>query len=63
MRPLIKFFTGLGAIILLLIGVGFCAIGAYGWINPSLFVGDDNTKNLVLGIFIAVGVAIVGAAA
>ena len=63
MNPCIKLFTGLGALILLIIGLGFCAFSAYGWINPSIFVGDEQTRNLTLGIFVAVGVSIIGASA
>jgi hypothetical protein len=59
MRGLIKFFTGLGALILLLVGVGLLALTVYGYINSSIFLGSD-TQNLVLGIMLGVSLAIIG---
>lgn len=59
MRGLIKFFTGLGALILLLVGVGLLALTIYGYINSSVFLGSDS-QNLVLGIMLGVSIAIIG---
>lgn len=58
MRGLIKFFTGLGALILLLVGVGLLGLTVYGYINASIFLGSDS-QNLVLGIMLAVSLAII----
>jgi hypothetical protein len=63
MRGLIKLFTGLGALSLLLIGVGILAVTIYGYVNASIFLGDSSTKNLVLGIMLAVSLAIIGGSA
>jgi hypothetical protein len=63
MRGLIKLFTGLGALILLLIGIGLLAVSIYGYINSSIFLGDDSTKNLVLGVLLGVSLAIIGGSA
>jgi hypothetical protein len=62
MRGLIKFFTGLGALILLLVGIGILALTVYGFINSSVFLGSD-TQNLVLGIMLGVSLAIIGGSA
>lgn len=63
MRGLIKLFTGLGALILLLIGIGVLAVTIYGFVNSTIFLGDANTRNLVLGIMLGVSLAIIGGAA
>lgn len=63
MRGLIKFFTGLGALILLLVGVGLLALTVYGYINSSIFLNSTDTQNMVLGIMLAVSLAIIGGSA
>jgi len=63
MKKLIKLFTGLGALAILLIGLALLGLTVYGYINSSIFLGDDSTKNLVLGIMLTVSIAIVGGAA
>ncbi len=63
MKPLIKLFTGLGALIMLLVGVGILAVTIYGFINSSIFLGDANTKNMVLYIMLAVALAVIGGSA
>lgn len=63
MKPLIKLFTGLGALIMLLIGVGILAITIYGFVNSSIFLGDANTKNMVLYIMLGVSIAIIAGSA
>lgn len=63
MKKLIKLFTGLGALIILLIGLALLGLTIYGYINSSIFLGDNETKNLILGIMLGVSLAIVGGAA
>lgn len=63
MRGLVKFFTGLGALILLLVGIGILAITIYGYINSSIFLGDSNTQSIVLGVMLGVSLAIIGGSA
>jgi hypothetical protein len=63
MRGLIKFFTGLGALILLLVGVGLLALTIYGYINSSVFLGSSDTQNIVLGVMLGVSLAIIGGSA
>ena len=63
MKKLIKIFTGLGALAILIIGLALLGLTIYGYINSSIFLGDHDTKNLVLGIMLAVSLAIVGGAA
>jgi hypothetical protein len=63
MRKLIKFFSGLGALLLMLIGIALLALTIYGFFNPSIFVGDTSTKNTILGIMLGVSVAIIGGCA
>ena len=63
MKPLIKLFTGLGALLMLLIGIGILAITIYGFVNSSIFLGDANTKNMVLYIMLGVSIAIIGGSA
>lgn len=63
MKKLIKIFTGLGALAILIIGLALLGLTIYGYINSSIFLGDQDTKNLVLGIMLAVSLAIVGGAA
>jgi hypothetical protein len=60
MRGLVKLFTGLGALAMLLIGIGILVVTVYGFVNSSIFLGDANTKNLVLGIMLGVSIAIIG---
>lgn len=60
MKKLIKFFSGLGALLLMLIGIAILAVAIYGFFNPSIFVGDTSTKNTVLGILLGVSIAIIG---
>lgn len=62
MRGLIKLFTGLGALIMLLIGIGVLAVTIYGFVNSTIFLGDANTRNLVLGVMLGVSLAIIGGA-
>lgn len=63
MKPLIKLFTGLGALIMLLIGVGILAITVYGFVNSSIFLGDTSTRNTVLYIMLGASLAIIGGSA
>lgn len=63
MKKLFKVFTGFGALILLLIGVAMLALTVYGYINNSIFVGDTNTQNTILGIMLGVSLAIITGAA
>lgn len=63
MKGLVKFFTGLGALILLLVGIGLLAVTIYGYVNSTIFLGDSSTKNLVLGIMLGVSLAIIGGSA
>ena len=63
MRGLIKLFTSIGALALLLIGVGLLAVTIYGFVHSQIFLGDYNTKNLVLGIMLSVSLAIIGGSA
>lgn len=59
MKPIIKWFTVIGALLLLLIGVGILATTIYGFINSSIFLGDVNIKNTVLYIMLTVSLAII----
>lgn len=63
MRKLIKFFSGLGAILLMLLGIALLGLTIYGYLYPSIFVGDASTKNTVLGIMLGVSIAIIGGCA
>ena len=63
MKKLIKLFTGLGALAILLIGLALFGLTVYGYFNSSIFLGDQNTQNLVLGIMFGVSLAIVGGSA
>lgn len=62
MKGLIKLFTGLGAFIILLVGLGILGVTIYGFINSSIFLGDSNTRNTVLGIMLAISIGIIGGA-
>lgn len=62
MRGLLKFFTGLGALVLLLVGVGLLALTVYGYVNSSVFLGSGS-QNLVLGIMLGMSLAIIGGSA
>jgi len=63
MKSLIKLFTGLGALVILIVGLALLLLTGYGFINSSIFLGDDSTKNLVLGIMLTVGLTVVAGAA
>lgn len=62
MKALIKLFTGLGALIILFVGISLLAVTIYGFVNSSLFLGDASTRNIVLGIMLAVSLGIIGGA-
>lgn len=59
MRPLIKFFLTLGAFVIMIIGLALLALTVLGYINNTIFIGDDSTKWIVLGIMLTVSLAII----
>jgi hypothetical protein len=63
MRKLIKFFSVLVALIIMLIGIALLVLTIFGFFYPSIFVGDTSTKNTVLGIMLGVSIAIIGGCA
>ena len=60
---LAKCFTTIGALFMLLFGIGVVGGTAYLWINDDFFLGNTNFKYTFLGISLGVGIVVVLGAA
>ena len=60
---LAKCFTTIGALFMLLFGIGVVGGTAYLWINDDFFLGNTNFKYTFLGISLGVGILVVLGAA
>ena len=60
---LAKCFTTIGALFMLIFGLGVIGGTAYLWVNDEVFLGSSSLKNTFLGISLAVGIVVVLGAA
>ena len=49
-----KYFSSLGSIIMLLVGIGFTGITIYAFVNQEIFLSDENIKHTILNSLIIV---------
>ena len=54
-----KGVSGLGAFLILLVGLGMTGITIYGYMNSEIFLDDTSKRNTILGVMIAADIIIV----
>jgi len=59
MLALMKGVSGLGAFLILLVGLGMTGITIYGYMNSEIFLDDTSKRNTILGVMIAADIIIV----
>lgn len=59
MLTCMKGFTGFGAIIILIIGLGMTGVTIFGYFHSELFLNNLNYRNIILGILLGADLIIV----
>jgi len=59
MLALMKGVSGLGAFLILLVGLGMTGITIYGYMNSEIFLDDTSKRITILGVMIAADIIIV----
>jgi hypothetical protein len=62
MMPLIKCFTSLGAIFILILGLALLGLTVYLFFNNSIFLGNTTTEYTVLGIAFGLSISVIATA-